>query len=491
MNITRTLADHIVGARFEDLPAAAIQATKNHILYTTGTILAGAHSPGIAQLLAAVQQLGEGHQSSVFVHGNMLPAASAALVNAAMAHSRELDINDDRIAYKSSVAVVPAAWAMAQKLGSVSGRDFIAAVCIGIDLGIRLGLAIRPKPAHARFIALGPIAAAACCSRLMQLGSTAAHDALGIAYCRSTVSGNSLSSPSLTKRLGAGLSSQSGIVAATLAQAGFPATTEVFAGPEGFFQTFYQQEGDHDVLLARLGQHFEIVSVGPKPFPSCRYTHEGVCAALALRSRHKFSTTDILEVRVHVGTRDLKTVWGAEEQERRRRAAPGGVVDAQFSIPYCIAAALVRGHLTLDEFTPESFVAADILEMASRIHHVNAAEYDDWPSDVRPQMVELVLRDGQILRERVDQPKGSPENPFSDREIEQLVRNMGSHARTLTPIAIERFIESMRTLEDRSDAAGLIQQFGPSGITPPRSSVPPVSCSNNATLGLAAAHSQA
>src|SRR5690606_22965079 len=126
--------------------------------------------------------------------------------------------NDDRIAYKSSVAVVPASCAMAQARRPVSGRDLTTAACVGIDLGIRLGLATRPKPTHSRFIALGPIAAAAACAKLMKLDLTAVHDALGIAYCRSTVSGNSLMSPSLTKRLGAGFASQSGVVAATLAE---------------------------------------------------------------------------------------------------------------------------------------------------------------------------------------------------------------------------------------------------------------------------------
>jgi 2-methylcitrate dehydratase PrpD len=56
-------------------------------------------------------------ESTVLVHGDKLPAAFAALVNATMGHSRELDINDDRIAYKSSITVVPAALATAEKGG--------------------------------------------------------------------------------------------------------------------------------------------------------------------------------------------------------------------------------------------------------------------------------------------------------------------------------------------------------------------------------------
>ena len=85
-----------------------------------------------------------------------------------MGHSRELDINDDRIAYKSSITVIPAALAIAEKLGKVPGRDFIAAVCLGVDLGIRLGLATNPKSVHARAIALGPFAAAAAAGKILR-----------------------------------------------------------------------------------------------------------------------------------------------------------------------------------------------------------------------------------------------------------------------------------------------------------------------------------
>jgi 2-methylcitrate dehydratase PrpD len=90
-----------------------------------------------------------------------------------MGHSRELDINDDRIAYKSSITVIPAAFALAEKAGKVSGKDFITAVCLGVDLGIRLGLATNPKPVHARAIALGPFAAAAGCGKILKLSKTA------------------------------------------------------------------------------------------------------------------------------------------------------------------------------------------------------------------------------------------------------------------------------------------------------------------------------
>ena len=168
--LTKQIAGYLARTGFDALDDAALRATKEHILYTLGTILAGSSAPGITQARAgAIALSGGSNESSVLVTGEKLPAASAALVNAAMGHSRELDINDDRIAYKSSVTVIPAAFALAEKAGKVSGKDFIAAVCLGVDLGIRLGLATNPKPVHARAIALGPFASAAGCGKILKL----------------------------------------------------------------------------------------------------------------------------------------------------------------------------------------------------------------------------------------------------------------------------------------------------------------------------------
>ena len=167
--LTKQIAGYLARTGFDALDDDALRATKEHILYTLGTILAGSSAPGIKQALAGARALsGASQESTVLVTGDKLPAAFAALVNAIMGHSRELDINDDRIAYKSSITVIPAALAVAEKVGKISGKDFITAVCLGVDLGIRLGLATNPKPVHARAIALGPFAAAAACGKILE-----------------------------------------------------------------------------------------------------------------------------------------------------------------------------------------------------------------------------------------------------------------------------------------------------------------------------------
>src|SRR5258706_1344644 len=453
--LTKQIAGYLARTGFDALDSDALRATKEHILYTLGTILAGSSAPGIQQARAGAQALrGASNESSVLATGEKLPAASAALVNATMGHSRELDINDDRIAYKSSITVIPAALALAEKVGKVSGRDFLTAVCLGVDLGIRLGLATNPKPVHARAIALGPFASAAGCGKVLKLDEDGMHSALGIAFCRSTVAGNSTVAPSLTKRLGVGFASQSGVVAATLASVGYPAAGEVLQGAAGFFQTFYQQEGDYTQLLDQLSSGVEIVLVGPNPFPSCRYTHCAVTAALDLLRQHAINAHDIEEVRVQLGEREMTAVGGRSEDEQKQKRRPEGVVDAQFSIPYTVAATLVSGGLSLEEFTDAKLRSAEILDLAARVKTILTPEFDHGPMDVKPQVVEIVMRDGKVYSEKVIYPKGNPNNPVSSEELVAAFRGMASYAaKPLIRAKIDDAIELALRLQEADDVA--------------------------------------
>src|SRR5207245_11004591 len=143
--LTKQIAGYLARTGYEALNDDALRATKDHILYTLGTILAGSSAPGIKQALTGARALSGGSQeSTVLVTGDKLPAASAALVNATMGHSRELDINDDRIAYKSSVTVIPAALAIAETVGKDSGKESIMCIFIGSSFGIRFARATEP-----------------------------------------------------------------------------------------------------------------------------------------------------------------------------------------------------------------------------------------------------------------------------------------------------------------------------------------------------------
>ena len=105
--VEQIVARHIVETRFEHLSADAIRATKEHILHTTATVLAGSAAPGCAEFVGLLSDWGGKPESTVFGWGLRVPAHHAAMANSLMGHAQEFDNNDDRIAYKSSVCAIP------------------------------------------------------------------------------------------------------------------------------------------------------------------------------------------------------------------------------------------------------------------------------------------------------------------------------------------------------------------------------------------------
>jgi 2-methylcitrate dehydratase PrpD len=124
----------------------------------------------------------------------------------------------------------------------------------------------------------------------------------------------------------------------------------------------------------------------------------------------------------------MRSVGGWTEDEKRKKRRPEGVVDAQFSIPYTVAATLVSGGLSLEEFTDAKLRNEEILDLAARVKLVLNPDLDQGPMDVKPQVVEIVTRDGKVFSERVEYPKGNPQNPVTAEELVASFRGMATYA---------------------------------------------------------------
>ena len=453
----RMLARNIVNTRFEDLPPEAVQATKNHMIHTLGTILAGSSAEGCGTVAKLIEDWGGAPQSHILVFGEMVPAPHGALLNSTMAEAGEFQNNDDRINYKSSVCVIPAALATAERLGGVGGKELIAAVCTAVDLGIRIGLATNPKPAHPSARDLGPFAAAAAAGKLMGFDEERMLDALGIAYTGISVSGHSTSAPSLTKRLGAGLAARNGVFAAELASLGYPANRNILTGKNGYFRLFHGEEGDYERLIVDLGKRFEIVEVGPKAYPSCRSTHAAINATMNLVERYDVRPEQVERVNVTVSRRVLDSSFGGGDPAKlETKRSPRGIVDAQFSVPYTVARIIIGRKLTFGDFLPEALRDPQVIELAHRVSPVLDEELDCWPMDAKPAIVEIVLKDGLKLTERVEYAKGNPRNPVSYEEILDNFRTCAAWAaRPLSSRKIDRALELLEGLEAVKDVSEL------------------------------------
>lgn len=442
---------HITGVRFEDLSAQAIRSTKEHIMHTLGTVLAGSAAAGSSPLMDMLLESGGRAESTVLGWGVQLPSHTAALANSTMAHAQEFDCNDDRIAYKSSTCAVPAGLAVGERVAGTTGRDMLTAVCVGIDLGIRMGLSIDPQPAHPEPGNLGAFAAAFTSAKLLKLDASGTWDALGLALCGVLSQGLAVSADSYTKRYLAGLAAHNGVMAAVLASKGFRAHQSIFSGARGFYQGLYKREGNLDVLLHELGERFEGVNVGPKGYPSCRYTHAPIDAALSIMRQQKLKPEEVEEVTVTLSPRHNFHMFGEGEALAVKRA-PKTIVDAQFSVPYTLAAAVMRGNLTLDEMSEASWADAKILDLARRVMPAVDPTFEEWHSDVKPCVVEIKTRSGASHRNRVEYPKGNPRNAVSHDEIRSNFIDFTKRTQRPLPGANgERALELLENLENVSD----------------------------------------
>ncbi len=172
--------------------------------------------------------------------------------------------------------------------------------------------------------------------------------------------------------------------------------------------------------------------------------------------KHSIKASDIQEVRVQVGERDMRFVAGWSEEEKKKKRRPEGVVDAQFSIPYTVAATLVSGGLSLEEFTDAKLRSEEILDLAARVKTILTPEFDHGPMDVKPQAVEIVMRDGKTFNEKIVYPKGNPNNPVSSEELVAAFRGMASYAaKPLSGAKIDDAISLALRLEEVDDVAVL------------------------------------
>jgi 2-methylcitrate dehydratase PrpD len=457
--LEQTIARYIVETEFANIPAEAVAATKQHVLHTVGTVLAGSAAPGAAELVETLRQFGGAQDSSIFGWNLRVPAAHAAMANSMMGHAQDFDNNDDRIAYKTSVCAVPAALAVAESLGTCSGRDVILATCIGIDLGIRMGLAVKPYPSHSQSPELGPFAAAAAASKLMKLDEDQVWDALGIAMCGVATIGVSTSGLTYSKRFEAGAAARNGVFAALLASKGFRARQNIFAGPGNFFKSVWKTEADLGIFLADLGEGFEVVNVGPKPYPCCRYTHAPIDAALSLMSEHTIHSDEIDQIRVTIGPRDFEVVFGGMNGVATKQR-PQTIVDAQFSIPYTVATAVLKGGVFLDDFTEAAINRPSILELSAKVVPVVNNDLDKWPADVKPCEVQFITTKSAKYTRRIDYAKGNPRNPVPYEEMRANFLSCAERAhrvvRNADAIRARDMIENLESLARTAELCALV-----------------------------------
>lgn len=338
-----------------------------------------------------------------------------AFVWGALAHTLELDDLHRASVTHPACVVIPAALALARERRAELGAT-LDAIVRGYEVMTRVGEAVGP--AHYRIFhntaTCGPFGAAAAGAALLGLDEERTVWALGNA---GTVAGGLWQfnvEATATKPLHAGHAARTGVTAARLAAAGLSGPAHILEGAKGFFAGFCGDARPEALVAPSPG--WKVTETSIKPWGSCRHTHPAIDAALRLAPR--LASAAVAEVVVR-GYRTIGELCDAP--------APASSARARFSVQHCVAVALARGAVELGAFEPGAILEPAIAGLRARVRFEVAPRFDAaypgrWGSEVAVR-----LADGRELRAEALAPRGDPEAPLGDDELDAKARALIAH----------------------------------------------------------------
>jgi 2-methylcitrate dehydratase PrpD len=457
MDATRLFARNFQRVQFEDISPKTIAVAKNSVLDTIGVAIAGASLAGAKELCELVQYWGGREESSIVGCKQKVPAPNAAQVNAVMVHARDYDDVHETAIMHPAVVTIPVALAIAEARGGLSGKEFLTATALGADMICRLGLATRPgiSPIHTgwHFTTLyGYPTAALTAGRLLGLDEEGLVNAFGIAYHQCSGNGQCVIDGAHTKRLGPGFAVRGGLTAALMAARGITGAKNCLEGENGLFRQYHYGEYDRELLLRDLGTHFEGVNVSIKPYPCCRGTHPSIDAALSLVKECPIPPEDIKAITIVTGEANYKLLCTPFEAKIR----PRNPVDAQFSIPWGIATALVKHRVSTQDYTLEAIQDEAVLRVTGKVKAEPDPKFNH--KGIETAVVSVLLQDGRVRSATVHDPLGSPQQPMSFADCVKKFHDCVSLSEGLiAPERVERVLEMVAGLEKLADVRAIME----------------------------------
>jgi len=416
---TRELAKWIAGLRHGDLPPRTREVVRILLLDTLGCGAYGYVTPW-AKILLQWAKAGAPAKGEATVWGETVPslrASDAALVNGTSVHAFELDDYHQAKLHPGAV-VIPAAIAMAEKLGS-TGEQLVTAIAAGYEVMIRTSLALNPSATRLRGWHLtgvcGPFGAAAACASLMGLHNEQTAWALGLAGTQGSGLWAFNADGTMSKRFHAGRAAQSGVMAAELAAAGFTGPTQIYEFHDGGVLKAFSDASDPAPLTRDLGKVFHLDATSIKPYSCCGSTHSYVDAALELR--RKLGTPWNPKRPVRVGMAKVVDVQCGFDY------VPSSALNAQMSLRYVVAAALMEGQALPPQFSDAKIVDAGLTGLAGNIQ----CERDPALDKLYPARFAawVAAEDkGQWVRVDVLDPLGSIANPVDAKGVVEKFRGI-------------------------------------------------------------------
>ena len=450
--VTATMAQWAAAVKFEDLSQDAIYQAKRFFLDSIGCALGGHQQHDVAIALEVLDDIAGPGKATVIGTGKQMDPVSASLANALMI--RCMDYND--IYWKQDPShpsdIFPAAMACCERAGG-DGRELIVGLALGHEFEMRLCEAAFPGIRergwhHATLTAfVSPIVAA----RMLHLDWKQMQHAIGIsASARATLGAVTAGKLTMMKNTVDPMATQSGVLAALLAEKGYSGPEHVIDGKEGLVQCF-GPEWKLNILTDGLGDSWRITQCGMKAFPTEALTHTPISAVLALVKDDDLKPVDV--AKVHIRT----TARGADILSDASKYDPHTKETADHSLPYVIAAAIAERQVTPLQFTIEKIMDPTIRAQLNKIVVVADPEIEKVFPVLQRVVVTIQTTDGREFSKQLDYPKGDPRNPLTDREVEEKFEALAGPV--MTQSARRKAIDAIWSLEKQSSVSELMKLF--------------------------------
>lgn len=445
MEYTERLAEHIVKAKYEDLPREVIEKTKRHILDTLGVMFPPSTFERGCQVLEEIAREGSGKEESTIIgFGGKAPCWMAAFVNGSLCHPMDYDDTVDEFPNHPSGHTFPAAFAVAEKIGSISGKEFITAVALGVDLNVRLTAAPTGRVGEDypwfSVPVFGVFSATAAAGKLLGLTTEQMINAFGISVDRVFGIAESLNSPDSEMRaIRDGFGNREGILAALMAKKGIRACKN---GIEILYKVFYDNDYDSSSLTSNLGKEFWNLKVGLKAWPCCRVAHTYVKAALDITAEYDIIPENIQGIMLTVGKFGRDFLFMPLEAKQR----PEMSIQAKLSLPFIMGVVFAKRRVIIEDFLLENLDDPTVLEIAKKTKY----RFDRQISkdSIGAGIVEVRTTDGNSIMKKEDIPYGNPKNPMSDEELIKKFKDCARYSKkVLEEDKVTRLMHNILALE--------------------------------------------
>lgn len=402
--MTDQFINGIIALGKRDFPEVVRNSAKSVLMDYLGVRLAGVRIIG-DQCSPLMEELGDTMQTK-------------ALIGGIYAHVIELDDGHRIGMVHPGSPVISALLAVAEKY-PVSSIDLLRGIVVGYEVTIRLACAVQPSHKLKFYHATGTcgtVGAAMGIAAMLGFDFEQTKSAFSAATTSAAGILEMIDGDTQMKPYNAGRAAMDGVTAAFIGKARFKCPEDPLGGKRGFLKVM-SDEPKLQYVTDFTGDKYMIESIYRKPYAACRHCHPAIEAALTLREKEGFRMDEVKHI-------DVSTYKLAVEGHDHTKIM--GSNSAKMSIPYSLAVALCTGKAGMDEFTEEQVKDASVLKMTEKVSVTANDELSALCPQKRVAIVTVKTNKGDFVM-RVDYPKGEPENPLTEAELETKFRGLAQY----------------------------------------------------------------